>query len=66
MSVVEVMGGMCGYLATAASLSGAAMRAYVPETGISFADLNEDIQVRAPCHWRGWERSRADADATGC
>ena len=44
--VVEVMGGQCGYLATAASLAGAGMRAYVPESGISFATLSEDIQVR--------------------
>ena len=43
--VVEVMGGQCGYLATAASLSGAAMRAYIPETGISFETLSEDIRL---------------------
>ena len=43
--VVEVMGGQCGYLATAASLAGAGMRAYIPENGISFETLAEDIVV---------------------
>jgi 6-phosphofructokinase 1 len=44
--VVEVMGGRCGYLATMAALAGAATRAYIPERGITFSDLAEDITVQ--------------------
>ena len=43
--VIEVMGGRCGYLATMAALAGAATRAYIPEKGITFSDLAEDIVV---------------------
>ena len=44
--VVEVMGGKCGFLATMAALAAAATRAYIPEKGITFSDLAEDIMVR--------------------
>jgi len=43
--VIETMGGQCGFLATMAGLAGAATRVYIPEHGISFADLAEDVAV---------------------
>jgi len=43
--VVETMGGHCGFLATFASLGGGATRCYIPEDGISFEDLAEDLDV---------------------
>jgi 6-phosphofructokinase 1 len=41
--VVEVMGGDCGYLALISGLSTGAERAYLPEEGISLADLQIDV-----------------------
>jgi 6-phosphofructokinase 1 len=41
--VVEVMGGDCGYLALISGLSTGAERAYLPEEGISLADLQVDV-----------------------
>jgi 6-phosphofructokinase 1 len=41
--VVEVMGGDCGYLALTSGLSTGAERAYLPEEGISLADLQVDV-----------------------
>ncbi len=41
--VVEVMGKGCGYLAMMAGLSTGAERVYIPEDGISLADLKKDV-----------------------
>jgi 6-phosphofructokinase 1 len=41
--VVEVMGGDCGYLALISGLSTGAERVYLPEEGISLADLQADV-----------------------
>ncbi|MFC2037407.1 6-phosphofructokinase, partial [Chloroflexota bacterium] len=41
--VVEVMGRDCGYLALMSALASGAERAYLPEEGISLADLQEDV-----------------------
>jgi 6-phosphofructokinase 1 len=41
--VVEVMGGDCGYLALISGLSTGAERVYLPEEGISLADLQVDV-----------------------
>jgi 6-phosphofructokinase 1 len=40
--VVEVMGGDCGYLALIAGLATGAERVYLPEEGVSLADLQTD------------------------
>jgi len=41
--VVEVMGGDCGYLALVSGLSTGAERVYLPEEGVSLADLQVDV-----------------------
>jgi 6-phosphofructokinase 1 len=41
--VVEVMGRDCGYLALMAGLATGAERAYLPEEGVSLADLQVDV-----------------------
>jgi 6-phosphofructokinase 1 len=41
--VVEVMGGDCGYLALISGLSTGAERVYLPEEGVSLADLQADV-----------------------
>lgn len=41
--VVEVMGGDCGYLALISGLATGAERAYLPEEGVSLADLQADV-----------------------
>jgi 6-phosphofructokinase 1 len=41
--VVEVMGRDCGYLALMSALASGAERAYLPEEGISLADLQGDV-----------------------
>lgn len=41
--VVEVMGGDCGYLALIGGLSTGAERIYLPEEGVSLADLQADV-----------------------
>jgi 6-phosphofructokinase 1 len=41
--VVEVMGGDCGYLALIAGLASGAERVYLPEEGITLADLQADV-----------------------
>jgi 6-phosphofructokinase 1 len=41
--VVEVMGGDCGYLALISGLSTGAERVYLPEEGVSLADLQVDV-----------------------
>jgi 6-phosphofructokinase 1 len=41
--VVEVMGGDCGYLALISGLATGAERAYLPEEGVSLADLQDDV-----------------------
>jgi 6-phosphofructokinase 1 len=41
--IVEVMGKECGYLALMGALATGAEKAYLPETGISLAELNEDV-----------------------
>ncbi|MGD2039453.1 MAG: 6-phosphofructokinase [Anaerolineae bacterium] len=41
--VVEVMGGDCGYLALIAGLATGAERVYLPEEGVSLADLQTDV-----------------------
>jgi 6-phosphofructokinase 1 len=41
--VVEVMGGDCGYLALVSGLATGAERVYLPEEGVSLADLEVDV-----------------------
>jgi 6-phosphofructokinase 1 len=41
--VVEVMGGDCGYLALIAGLASGAERVYLPEEGVTLADLQADV-----------------------
>ena len=41
--VVQVMGGDCGYLALVSGLSTGAERVYLPEEGVSLADLQADV-----------------------
>jgi 6-phosphofructokinase 1 len=41
--VVEVMGGRCGYLALAAGLATGAERVFLPEEGITLADLQAEL-----------------------
>jgi 6-phosphofructokinase 1 len=41
--VVEVMGGDCGYLALISGLATGAERVYLPEEGVSLADLQGDV-----------------------
>jgi 6-phosphofructokinase 1 len=42
--VVEVMGGDCGYLALIGGLATGAERVYLPEEGVSLADLQADVR----------------------
>ncbi len=42
--VVEVMGGECGYLALLSALASGAEGAYLPEQGISIADIAADVE----------------------
>ncbi len=41
--IVEVMGRECGFLALEGALATGAEKAYLPETGISLAELNRDV-----------------------
>ncbi len=41
--IVEVMGKECGFLALMSALATGAQKAYLPETGISLAELNRDV-----------------------
>ncbi len=41
--VIEVMGGDCGYLPLMSALASGAERAYIPEEGITLADLAADV-----------------------
>ncbi|MDR3553938.1 MAG: 6-phosphofructokinase [Syntrophobacteraceae bacterium] len=41
--IVETMGKECGFLAAMAALAAGADKAYLPETGISLAELNKDV-----------------------
>ncbi|NLI82275.1 MAG: 6-phosphofructokinase [Deltaproteobacteria bacterium] len=43
--IVEVMGRECGFLALMGALASGAEKAYLPETGISLADLNRDVEI---------------------
>ncbi|KAI9354855.1 phosphofructokinase-domain-containing protein [Zopfochytrium polystomum] len=43
--VVEVHGGNCGYLAVLAGLAAGAMNVYIPEEGITLAQLQQDVQM---------------------
>ncbi|MFN8444256.1 MAG: 6-phosphofructokinase [Caldilineaceae bacterium] len=43
--VVEVMGKDCGYLALASMLATGAEQVYLPEEGVTLADLQEDIEM---------------------
>lgn len=43
--VVEVMGRQSGYLALMAALASGAEKAYLPEKGITLAELNEDVKA---------------------
>ncbi len=45
--VVEVMGGDCGYLALISGLATGAERVYLPEDGVSLADLQADVNSLA-------------------
>ncbi len=42
--VVEVMGGDCGYLALITGLASGAERVYLPEEGVTLADLQTDVE----------------------
>jgi 6-phosphofructokinase 1 len=41
--VIEVMGGDCGYLALISGLATGGERVYLPEEGVTLADLQEDV-----------------------
>jgi len=41
--VVEVMGGDCGYLALMSGMATGAERVYLPEEGVTLADLQQDV-----------------------
>jgi 6-phosphofructokinase 1 len=41
--VVEVMGGNCGYLALMSGMASGAERVYLPEEGVTLADLQADV-----------------------
>ncbi len=43
--IVEVMGRQSGFLGLMAALATGAEKAYLPETGISLAELNEDVET---------------------
>jgi 6-phosphofructokinase 1 len=43
--IVEVMGRQSGFLALMAALATGAEKAYLPETGISLAELNQDVET---------------------
>jgi 6-phosphofructokinase 1 len=43
--VVEVMGNNCGYLAQMSSLATGSERVYLPEEGVTLADLQEDLET---------------------
>jgi 6-phosphofructokinase 1 len=43
--IVEVMGRQSGFLALMAALASGAEKAYLPETGISLAELNSDVET---------------------
>lgn len=43
--IVEVMGRQSGFLALMASLATGAEKAYLPETGITLAELNQDVET---------------------
>lgn len=43
--IVEVMGRECGFLALMGALASGAEKAYLPESGITLAELNRDIQI---------------------
>lgn len=43
--IVEVMGQQCGFLALMGALASGAQKAYLPEIGISLADLNADVEM---------------------
>ncbi len=42
--IVEVMGKQCGFLAWMSALASGAEKAYIPETGITLAELNADVE----------------------
>jgi 6-phosphofructokinase 1 len=43
--IVEVMGRQSGFLALLSALASGAEKAYIPETGISLAELNRDVET---------------------
>ncbi len=43
--IVEVMGRQCGFLALMGALASGAEKAYLPEAGISLAELNQDVEM---------------------
>lgn len=43
--IVEVMGRQCGFLALMAAMATGAEKAYLPEKGISLAELNKDVET---------------------
>ncbi|HEU5103324.1 MAG TPA: 6-phosphofructokinase [Roseiflexaceae bacterium] len=51
--VVEVMGRDCGYLALLSGLATGAERVYLPEEGISLADLQDDVAAMSEGFARG-------------
>jgi len=51
--IVEVMGRECGFLALVGALATGAEKAYLPETGISLAELNLDVSELRDSFERG-------------
>jgi 6-phosphofructokinase 1 len=43
--IVEVMGRQCGFLGLMGALASGSEKAYLPETGISLAELNRDVEI---------------------
>lgn len=51
--IVEVMGRECGFLALMGAMASGAEKAYLPEIGISLADLNRDVEIMKESFSRG-------------
>jgi 6-phosphofructokinase 1 len=51
--IVEVMGKQCGFLPLMGALATGAEKAYLPETGISLAELNIDVTELRDCFENG-------------
>jgi 6-phosphofructokinase 1 len=51
--IVEVMGRQCGFLGLMGALASGSEKAYLPETGISLAELNRDVEILKESFQRG-------------